>query len=238
MTMKVLPRYPFRESKVGCADHGSPDCLCDVHVTSVTPILTHIPHKYHAEALKELDDDTVSSRNIYEFFQIVLGMEKLERALDGANPPRSYGSDAWANVPEQVIENLLMHARVDTPKQLAMIELEGLDLPAAQVKAIGRKYVDIQSNHRAKDRARGDRPLQWAQDAERTEGTLANRKARRISRHVQRMETDPEYAAAYRERKRAQYRRKRASQGKLGSSWKDSGVGNVGGNHFLFPTAK
>ena len=71
----ALPRYKFVDTKVGCTNCGVQDCLCDVVITDPVGMWTG-RHQWWNIALDELDDYTVSERNIAEFFSIVLGCEQ------------------------------------------------------------------------------------------------------------------------------------------------------------------
>jgi len=154
MTMKVLPRYRTWESGVGCAEHQDPECLCDVIVTEPAPILVRAPHKHHAMIMDELDDDKVSARNIHEFASILLGLHKLEVALEGwFDSPTS--RPIWDSIPEDVAMALKMHARADTPVEIAMMETEGLGLVPLAQRALRQAYTVMAASQRAHERRRG-----------------------------------------------------------------------------------
>jgi hypothetical protein len=70
---RTYPKYQPTLTNVGCATHGAPDCLCDVVVKTVAPIIPG-PHLFHQHALDVLDDDVVSARNIYDYMVLRLGM--------------------------------------------------------------------------------------------------------------------------------------------------------------------
>jgi hypothetical protein len=66
------PKYEFVETGATCP-HGSPDCLCDVTITTPTPIIVG-PHQFHDEALDLADGLVLDARNFYEYAQYRLGM--------------------------------------------------------------------------------------------------------------------------------------------------------------------
>lgn len=150
--MKVLPRYRPAPSGVGCAVHNDPECLCDVVLGEQVPIL-RTEHKFHDIALHELNDDTVSERNLHEFFSIVLGLFELEKALVAQQAPIQRPS--LTALPENVMRALHNHARADTVWAIASLELEGLDLTSSQVAKIRGDYTNIAGGIRAKRRKRG-----------------------------------------------------------------------------------
>ncbi len=230
--MKVLPRYRTWESGVGCADHADPTCLCDVVIRESAPVLT-TEHKFHKLALHELDDDTVSERNIYEFFSIVMGLHKLERSLVTANK-KVLGRSAFKMLPEHVQDAIQNHAKTDSPKHIMLLELEGLGLTNKQISDVAAAYAQLAGQLRARDRVQGDRPLPEFQ-----EETKDQRKQRL---HMERMKSDPEYAArrkAVQAENAARRARERASQAKRGKSWleaKHTGPTLVPGTYALEET--
>lgn len=209
--MKVLPRYPFKPSGVGCADHDDPDCLCDVVLSGPSiKVDTSVPHMFHATALREIDDDVVSERNLVEFMSVVLGLHTAECEYDGA-PSVPQSAPVWDGIPQDVIDNLKVHSRVDTDPAVAMLELEGLDLDSKRWRQLRAKYVNWASVYRCQRKAKGWRPKQWAgHDYE---------VARERERAKQRLRAArPDVMA-----RNAEASRIRRQQIKTGLNWKDSG---------------
>lgn len=69
----MLPRYVFRGTGEGCGQAGhAPSCLCDVDVTTPAPIYRG-DLMFGALALREIDADVVSPRNLLEFASVLLG---------------------------------------------------------------------------------------------------------------------------------------------------------------------
>lgn len=154
--MKFLPRYRPRESGVGCAEHDDPTCLCDVVITQRTPIIVNIEHKYHAEALGELDDDTVSSRNIYEFLQIVLGLHQLEGELNGTFDARPITEARWLKVSPEERQRMRMHAMADSSADVAMLEVP--HLTGDDYRQVRNAYTQMAGQYRARRAKRGGKP--------------------------------------------------------------------------------
>lgn len=109
---------------------------------------------FHQTALDELGDDTVSARNIVEFFSIVLGQhllyqEMLDSMPDGYDQNdmvweptlhvAELRSDKWDCVPIEVALAMRAHSRVGTPWSIARHELP-LDLTDEQVTMLGKVY--------------------------------------------------------------------------------------------------
>ena len=149
--MKALPRHRPYESGVGCAEHDDPTCLCDVVLGEPVPILTETRHRFWDMALHELDDDVVSDRNLYDAACIVLGLHKLELMLVNARDQPTT-RPIWKQLPPEVLAALKNHARADTPKHIAMRELEGLELTPAQLQQAAKAYVSMASVQRYNDR--------------------------------------------------------------------------------------
>lgn len=154
--LTVLPRYQPRESEVGCAEHADPSCLCDVIVTERTPIIVNIPHKYHDVALNELGDDTVSSRNIHEFFQIVMGMHQLEGEMDGTFNARPITDKRWLIVSPAERMRLRMHAMADSNVEYAMMEVPHLE--GHEYRMVRNAYTQMAGQYRARRLKRGNKP--------------------------------------------------------------------------------
>jgi hypothetical protein len=152
--MKALPRHRPYESGVGCADHDDPTCLCDVVLGEPAPILVGARHRFWDLALHELDDDVVSNRNLYDAACIVLGLHKLELMLVNARDQPTT-RPIWSQIPPHVLAALKNHARTDTPKHVALQELEGLGLTPAQIKQASHAYVSMASVQRRNDHNRG-----------------------------------------------------------------------------------
>lgn len=203
--MKVLPRYRTWESGVGCVGHGDPTCLCDVVIRESAPVLT-TEHKFHNLALHELDDDTVSERNIYEFFSIVLGLFELEQALRGADAPVT--RDSWMAMPENVRTALHNHARADSPWEIAVIELEELNLPTQVVREIRHGYSQLTGTIRAK-RRKGPVKVRPVMSDEERRALNAKRKREKMN--------DPAERAKVNARKRAA-----RAKARTGKSWRDA----------------
>lgn len=209
--MKVLPRYRPTSSGVGCAVHNDPTCLCDVVLGEQVPIL-RTEHKFHKLALHELGDDTVSERNLYEFFSIVLGLHKLERSFMTTHQ-KVLKRDAFMMLPKDVRDAVQNHAKADSPKHIMLMELEGLGLTADQTRDVCAAYAQLTGQLRARDRREGDRPI-----VERDE-TPDQRKQRR---HMERMKSDPEYAAKRAKVAAESYQRRRERRARAngkGKSW-------------------
>jgi hypothetical protein len=152
--MKALPRHRPYESGVGCAEHNDPTCLCDVVLGEPVAILTETRHRFWDMALHELDDDVVSSRNLYDAASIVLGLHKLELMLVNARDQPTT-RPIWKQLPPEVLAALKNHARADTPKHIAMQELDGLEFTPAQISQATKAYVSMASIQRYNDRERG-----------------------------------------------------------------------------------
>ena len=193
--MKVLPRYRPAPSGVGCAVHDDPECLCDVVVGTPVPII-RTGHKFHNIVLHELDDDTVSERNLHEFFSIVLGLFELEKALVAQQAPIQ--RESFTKLPENVMRALHNHARADTVWALASLELEGLNLTSSQVAKIRGDYTNIAGGIRRKRRERG---------------TPTPRPVAEVTEPRRRVRTDEQKAVKNAGRRAARARRK------TGKSW-------------------
>ena len=163
--MKLLPRYTFRAGEL--CPHGDPDCFCDVTVTETTRINKNIPHMFHNLALEELGDYGVTSRNVVEFFSIVLGCydtfrrEVTENGEDDnlwSNVPQTgkqgAGPGVWQVLPDDMKTVLRRHAVAGTPWSYAVLEFDG-DLPEADDGRVLRKYYnDCRRNAYHSDRRR------------------------------------------------------------------------------------
>lgn len=167
--MQVLPRYQFREGEP--CPHGSPDCLCDVDMSLLvnSPINRDVNHQFHRAALDELGDYTVNERNIYEFFQIVLGMDYMWRSevcddpaemivqpdqLRETRAGKPIGPEQWRRLPEHIVRNLRRHYKVGSPWSLAQREVEGLGYSIADMTVLGRYYETRRKNAIYKSRNR------------------------------------------------------------------------------------
>lgn len=164
--MKLLPRYTFRSGEL--CPHGDPDCLCDVVIPRTTPIDTKIHHMFHQLALQELGDYGANSRNVVEFFAIVLGCyETFRREVgDGgedatsvwSNVPPSgregSGPPAWQALPDTMKVVLRRHASVGTPWSYAAIELEDAGLSEDTMRVLRRYYGDCRRNAYHTDKQR------------------------------------------------------------------------------------
>ena len=210
--MKVLPRYRPAPSGVGCAVHGDPECLCDVVVGTPVPII-RTGHKFHNIVLHELNDDTVSDRNLHEFFSIVLGLFELEKALAAQDAP--VRRESFVQLPENVMQALHNHARADTVWALASLELEGLELSESTISKIRHDYTQIAGGIRARRRNRG---------------TPTPRPKAEVVEPKKRVRTDEQKAAKNAGRRAARARRK------TGKSWieaKHTGATLVPGTYEL-----
>ena len=79
---------PVYQPTVGAmCPHGEPDCLCDVHITTHTVVNRDVRHDFHTLVLDDMDDDWVSTRNIYEFLCKVLGCFEYVKQLDNPVVP-------------------------------------------------------------------------------------------------------------------------------------------------------
>lgn len=207
--MKVLPRYRIKESGVGCTEHDDPTCLCDVVIGEQVPIL-RTEHKYHQLALNELNDDTVSERNLHEFFTIVLGLYTLERSFT-THHSKELRRAAFQMLPPHVADAIHHHSRADSPKYIVMMELEGLGLSKAEVAKVAAAYSQLSGQVRARVRRDGDRKPP-------TKMTTSESDSKRYKARLAKMEADPEYAERQREAKRRRDREFRAKR-KVGKTW-------------------
>lgn len=201
--MKVLPRYRPTQSKVGCAEHGDLTCLCDVVIGTPVPII-RTEHKFHTIALNELGDDTVSDRNLYEFFSIVLGLHELETHISTIDRAIT----RWPELPRNVATALHHHAKADSEWAIARIELEDVGLPPAQIKKLGHEYVQMAAKIRARKRTGRPPSKNKLSDAE-----LLERKRKRDRDKKAAKRADPEVRAQRNAARRA------ARLGKSGKSW-------------------
>jgi hypothetical protein len=169
--MKLLPRYTFRTTGEFCP-HGDPDCLCDVHISQPTPIRTDVPHMFHELALQELDDYGVTSRNVVEFFSIVVGCheiyrrevhEEAEHCQVWTNVPsegkKDSGPSAWRSLPDDVKSALRRHAYASTPWSFAAVEIDGQQLDASGLRAVRKYYNDTRRNNFYTERRRATREV-------------------------------------------------------------------------------
>lgn len=216
--MKVLPRYRTWETGVGCADHDDPTCLCDVVVHQPAPMLA-TEHKFHKLVLHELDDDVVSERNLHEFFSVVLGLHQLEQALHGMDVPVRRKS--WQVLPENVRIALHHHARADSHWDIASMELEGIDIPSAQLAKLKYDYQNVAGGIRDKRRKGRTKVRPQMSDEERRAKEAAKQRARMA---------DPAKREQENARKRA-YRAKRAAAGKSWLEAKHTGPTFVPGTY-------
>ncbi len=205
--MKVLPRYRTWESGVGCAAHEDPTCLCDVVIGEPAPII-RTEHKFHNIALNELNDDTVSSRNCYQFFSVVLGLFELEQALHGMDVPVTRAS--WQALPGAVRTALHHHARADSHWDIASMELDGLDISDTQLAKLKYDYQNVAGGIRAKRRKGPPKARAKMTDDERRARDAAHKRA---------YLADP----AKREQKNARKRAARA-KAKRGPSWPEAKI--------------
>lgn len=201
--MKVLPRYRTWETGIGCAEHDDPTCLCDVVIREVAPVLS-TEHKFHKLALHELDDDTVSERNLHEFFSIVLGLHQLEQALHGMDSPVRRKS--WQALPENVRAALHHHARADSHWGIASMELDGLELAPTQLAKLKYDYQNVAGGIRDRSRKGRAKVRPKMTDEERRAKDAAYKRA-----HL----ADP----VNRERKNARKRAARSKRAAAGKSW-------------------
>ncbi len=98
-----MPRYTFRAPTewLGCGTPGHFDsCLCDVIVTNPAPIFVGQRLMFGDLALKEIDADRVSERNIVEFASVLLGCyeEYLHCPLPEYTPYDDYDMPANATM--------------------------------------------------------------------------------------------------------------------------------------------
>lgn len=169
--MNILPRYTFRSTKEFCP-HGDPDCLCDVHVTSPTPIRFDIPHMFHELALQELDDYGVNNRNVVEFFSIVLGCHEIYRRevreesehnpvwtnvpLEGR---AGIGPKVWQDLSDEQRMTLRRHAYAGSPWSYAELELQDYDLSGDDYKVLRKYYNDTRRNNFHGEKRRVEREV-------------------------------------------------------------------------------
>lgn len=154
--MKFLPRKQFVPSGIGCADHNDPNCLCDVHIPNQTPLpYTTGPLLWADMALEELDDDTVSERNIHEFFQIMMGLQVNEWLTDslGVEQKRS----VWSKFPSDVWVAIQMHTRAGTEWSLVRHELEDLGVDDTELEALSKSYRATMHTQRNRAKVAGER---------------------------------------------------------------------------------
>jgi hypothetical protein len=163
--MRLLPRYTFRAGEL--CPHGDPDCLCDVTVTQTTRIVKNIPHMFHNLALEELGDYGVTSRNVVEFFSIVLGCHETFRREVAENED---ADNLWSNVPQTGKEGagpavwqalpcdmrtvLRRHAVAGTPWSYAALEVDDTLLDSEDGKVLRKYYNDCRRNAYHSDRRR------------------------------------------------------------------------------------
>jgi hypothetical protein len=169
--MKLLPRYTFRTTDAHCP-HGIPDCLCDVKVTEPVAISTDAAHMFHELALQELDDHTVNSRNVVEFFSVVIGCheiyrrevhEESEHHKVWTNVPvegkKDSGPAEWRSLSGDVRAALRRHAYAGTPWSFASIEVENEQLNDEGLQKVRKFYNDTRRNNFHTEKRRPQRQL-------------------------------------------------------------------------------
>lgn len=104
----LLPRYTFTETGVGCEAHSDPNCLCDVNIDN--PMAAEAVTILFSDIAKQaLGAATVSSANIYDWAELVLGLHDKYRELGITEPDRSIqigvhkgNTTPWSCLPDDV----------------------------------------------------------------------------------------------------------------------------------------
>jgi len=144
--MRTAPRYRFSAplTAAGCAEHGDPECLCDVNIGTPVPIMTGATHPWLEAALDVLDDYQVNERNLVDVFETAMGLWTLNDLMfgPGRDEHRPAGPPVWRNLPEDVRLALRNHYRVGSPWEYAMLELDGLFMSETDIDVLRRYYTE------------------------------------------------------------------------------------------------
>lgn len=133
----IRPRYHFDQTvrEGSLCPCGTVGCLCDVHVTTPTPMWGG-GGVWDQMALDELGDDTVNGRNVYEFFQIVLGAHHLDNLGFCQNSDGTDGPKVWRDLDDGVRAAMWAHMQTGTVWELARIELGSNSLPVTDADMV------------------------------------------------------------------------------------------------------
>jgi hypothetical protein len=146
----LVPKYVFTETGVGCANHGDPNCLCDVHVGTPTAVTAgDINFARLAKQITGINKITVN--NLEEFASTLLGMSDeharivnmSEQDMLAANvqPGNKHTGNPtpYSMLPNTVRDKLRECWATKVPWKLARMFLPEM-LPAENIKAIGKYY--------------------------------------------------------------------------------------------------
>lgn len=151
---KKLPRYTFNaEIGPGCAGHGRADCLCDVNVSTETPICT-APLLF-AQIATEANGPP-SRRNIVRWAETLLGCFETERRLverEDTNgiywrlPYATQNPNGWELLGPEVRDDLLWW----TTQNVTFSKVKGLvpsHFTPAQRKNVRKLFNHHKTNHK------------------------------------------------------------------------------------------
>lgn len=121
-----LPRYTFRQTQVGCADHGDPNCLCDVNI--VTPTAVNCETITYGRLAEQIVGG-LNSETFHEFASIVLGCTELAPNIGAVpdttvlgNGHRRKGTP-WSMLDDTVRGKMLAAAADKVPWKVAKLFL-------------------------------------------------------------------------------------------------------------------
>lgn len=152
---RVLPRYRFVESGVGCEAHSNPTCLCDVHVTDPVVVQSDVPLMFEQAILDELGEHGANERNVHEIASVLLGLYETyvdsgadisgdaENAEHAVTPRISnlLNNSLFDQLDERTVRALRAHYRAGSPWEIAVLEL-GDGWSADNLRTMRQAYVN------------------------------------------------------------------------------------------------
>lgn len=167
---QILPRYEFRETGVGCAEHSDPACLCDVVVGTPVPIAPPtVPFMFEDTILDGLNEYGANARNIYEIASVLLGLHETyvdagadmdnESTMGMAVAARITGT--FGNYPqldERTVRALRAHYRAGSTWDVAQHEVT-VGLSEQTLHSLRREYMERRKMARHEKKVRLQQPL-------------------------------------------------------------------------------
>ena len=153
----TLPKYRFNDifKGVGCAAHGDPTCLCDVIVSTETPIG---PYPLAFSSIANTVHGMPNRRNFHSWASTLLGCFEAERRLveredvDGEylRMPYQVGQviTGWYKLGPELREDFVWHAYHTATKFNDLAFLVPSGMSEAEVAHVRKMYNKARSDHR------------------------------------------------------------------------------------------
>jgi len=153
---RKIPTYTWNHKypNVGCKDHGDPACLCDVNVSTETPIG---PYPLVFSGIANAIHGTPTKRNFVQWASTLLGCFETERRLveredaEGVYSRLPYHEgppQGWHKLGPELREDFLWYAYNTHTRFNDLLWLVPKDFTEAEVAHVRKLYNKARSDHR------------------------------------------------------------------------------------------